>query len=405
MRKLIFLIVACTVFFTGCKDGSILPKRNEIQRLEMLRVIGLDKSEDSGLLKVTVTSKREEGGGGNSGGNGEEKPKQKAIVLTSEGKTMFSAERKFQTYTDKEIFFGHVDYYLFGEDAAKEDFTKYIDFFTRDHEMRLDSLVFIVRGEATQLIKKSSTSDYFIADRLEAISKNAGLLSLSGEMRMLKIMGELDQNDIFAFAIPSIKLIQRKEDISGIERQPKEDLEIDGYGIIKDFKLIGFLNRAIARGYNFIQNKIAAGTIDLIDKTGNSVAMEIMGNSTKIIPRVENAKVTGITIKSVFETNIDEVHSREDIFTEDILHYLEQQQSEQIIKDMEKCVEYAKENKADFLGIGKAVNLRHPIIWERIKDQWPAIFKDIPIMIKVESKINRTYDIQEPNGYRAGGKR
>ncbi len=405
MRKLIFLIVACAVFLSGCKDGSMLPKRNEIQRLEMLRVIGLDKSEDSELLKITVTSKREEGGGGNGGGNGEGKSKPKAIVLTSEGKTMFSAERKFQTYTDKEVFFGHVDYYLIGEEAAKEDLTKYIDFFTRDHEMRLDSLVFIVRGEANQVIKKSSTSDYFIADRLDAISKNASLLSLLGEMRILKIMGELDQNDIFAFAIPSIKLIQRKEAISGIENQPEEDLEIDGYGIIKDFKLIGFLNRTIARGYNFIQNEVEAGTIDIIDKTGKSVAMEILGNSTKIIPRVENGKVTSITIKSVFETNIDEVHSRENIFTEDILHYLEQQQSDQILKDMEKCLEYAKENSADFLGVGKAVNLKHPIIWERIKDQWPTIFKDIPIMIKVESKINRTYDIREPNGYKAGGKR
>lgn len=175
--------------------------------------------------------------------------------------------------------------------------------------------------------------------------------------------------------------------------------------IIKDLKLIDFIHRPISRGYNFIHNKVISGTIDVSDPKGNTVSMEILGSETSIVPKIEGNRLVGVNIKTRFETNINEIHSTENIFKQDTLRFLEQQQSNEIKSEMEKCVEFAKEHKTDFIGIGKKVNLKHPIIWEGLKDQWPLIFANLPVAIEVESKINRTYNIREPNGYtEEGGK-
>lgn len=283
MKKLMYIIVIL-LLFSGCSP-IFFPLPTEIDHLELVRIIALDKSDknpDEVIITIMFekstpvsgssgTGSGETGGGGTGGG---ETKGLKGTVLTAEGKTFSSAERNFQTYTDKQIFLGHADFCLIGEEAAKEDITKYLDFISRDHDVRKSSKVYIVAGKASDLVVKANSEEYFLPDRLKSMSENVKFLSVSRSINLFDCMSSLDKKNS-SLVVPTLKLIERKEDILEESKQRKQDIELVGYSIINHFKLVSFIERPISRGYNIISNSGVSGIIDVKDSSGMAVALEI----------------------------------------------------------------------------------------------------------------------------------
>lgn len=403
LSKKLAVLVLIIILLTGCTDGSFLPPRKEIGDLNIIDAIAVDKCEEPDKIKVTVTSKKQISGGGDSsegGGSGEQ-----IIVLSAQDRTILSAMRQFQTYTNNQTFWGHTNFYLIGENAAKDDITKYLDFLCRDHDFRLDSSIYITLGQAGDMFEKSNIPGFFLPDYLKGLSDKASLISETCKLRILDLMSELDENEIFGIAVPAIYLTEDIIRIKGAENQLEKDVGISGYAILKDFKLIDFLDIPNSRSYSFVTNKIKTGVIELKDQEEKNIGMDILGAKTKIVPIVKEGHLLRIDIKTKKETNINEVQTRRNIFQDETLCFLEQQQSEIIKKGIEECVQKAKDLNADFLGIGKAVKYRHPVLWSRMEYEWNEIFPQLDVSVTVESHINRTYDIRESNGYKDGEKR
>ena len=171
-RFALLFVVFSMVITSGCEQ--ILPERIEITDLNIIRAIGIDKDENTpGNICVTLISKQEkkEENSEESGGTAQ---KGKAEVMIKSARTILQAERELQSHSDKRVYFGHVKFFLIGEEAAREGITKYIDFLARDHDIRLNSKVYIVEGmTAREFIEKTSTMDYFLPDLLKALGQNS----------------------------------------------------------------------------------------------------------------------------------------------------------------------------------------------------------------------------------------
>ncbi len=400
MNRIFFFFLFLFIFLTGCKDGKFLPERTEVDKLNFVRAMALDKGSIPNTIKVTITSKEEkfDAGEGNESGSGG--GHSKIIVATSEAETVFTAVRSFQSSTDKRLSFGHTDFILIGEDMAKEDISGYFDFITRDHEIRLTSLVYLVRGEASDILYMSNSSQNFLPDRLKNLSDSVELLSISSKMEIYQFEAQFDKNNIYAIAVPSLEAIEKKYISPNSDKEPSKDININGYGIIKNYKLIGFINNSMARAYNFIVNEVGSGAIDIKNKDDRLVSMEIIGSETEIIPKIEENELAGIIIKTKFYTNINEAQVRTDILAKENINFLKQQQTNKINEEMKSLLKYAKENKADFLKIGQKIMLKHPVIWDKIKNQWDEVFSTLDIDIEIESIIMRTYDLEDPGRYK-----
>ena len=406
MKKLMYIIVIL-LLFSGCSP-IFFPLPTEIDHLELVRIIALDKSDknpDEVIITIMFEKTTSDSSSGGRTGSGEtdggETKGLKGTVLTAEGKTFSSAERNFQTYTDKQIFLGHADFCLIGEEAAKEDITKYLDFISRDHDVRKSSKVYIVAGKASDLVVKANSEEYFLPDRLKSMSQNVKFLSVSRSINLFDCMSNLDKKNS-SLVVPTLKLIERKEDILEESKQRKQDIELVGYSIINHFKLVSFIERPISRGYNIISNSGVSGIIDVKDSSGMAVALEINTVNTKITPKIEGGQLVGVLIITELNTSINEIQSRENVFKKDILSFLEQQASDIIKSEMEAVVKAAQQNNADILSLSESVNMNHPIIWNRIKDNWDSIFPTLKIEVIVNSKIARTYDMREPSGSMEG---
>lgn len=217
MRKIIIgtVLMLLLANLTGCKN-SVLPQRKEIDDLQLVQVVGIDKLEDSIYnCMVTIASKNleteggQDGSGNTAGDTGSSKAQ--ALILTSEGKTIFDAVRKIQTHSNKTIFWGHCEYYLIGEDAARDNISKYIDFFTRDHELRIDFKVYIVKGSTAVSIIKSIFSLSEVKPLISPVTIFAFVFSLylahnRFELENIVVPG----NIIFGYIFPLITLIVGK---------------------------------------------------------------------------------------------------------------------------------------------------------------------------------------------------
>ena len=238
-KRLLLLIISITLGLCGCKLSTYLPRRAEIDRLEFIRIIGIDKgSKDSEDIKITMLylpheEESKEQSQGNSGGQAGQQANVSTMV--SEGKTISEAIKKAQMESSREIFLGHVFGVIIGDEAAKEDLNKYMDFISRGIEFRLNNNMYIAKGmDAGELIMKSSQSEDFLSDIVEHFSKNYNITSTSGNKKLIELMGELDDKNK-GVVIPAIALIEKKGEAPQGEAKDKEESSSKA-GRIWDYK-------------------------------------------------------------------------------------------------------------------------------------------------------------------------
>lgn len=391
IRKIVVPIFILLSFsLSGCK--SLLPRGTEIEKFDAINIVGFDMSEDDpSQIEVTFITKVEKSADGGSSVN--------IKTISESAPTIFEAQRKLRAKEEKITFLGYVDYVLIGEKAAKEDFTKYFDFFTRDHETRLSPKVFIVKDcSAKELMTTTSSTKIFITDRLTNIISGAKILGNSGEVKIIDAMGMLDNSKTSAAILPAIKCeMPKNQERTG--ENTEQVISAAGFAIIKDFKLVGYFDENAALGYNLLTNKADSFPISVKDYTGEYVGLELISSKTEVEAKFNGDELEGVTYKTSIISTVPEQQSRENIYTKDGIDDLCSKQSEYVKSLMEDAIGISKKHKKDCLDLAGKIRMQHPYKWEKIKDQWNEIFPKLAINVVVESKIARTYEISLPNGY------
>ena len=384
------LILGCVL--TGCGSSRILPVRREINEIELVRVLGLDQgNENVSNIRITASidklggtteseaSSKGEGGGGGAGN---------VVVMSREASTVANGMNEMQFGVDYTIFWGHMGFIIFGEDAAQEGIAKYIDALARNNELRLNSNVFVAEGiSAEELMNKTKESDSVLADQLQALVTSAEALSTGAPVDLLGLLNMLD-NPYTAGVVPTLAVE---------EEDGKPVAVIKGYGVIKDDKLVDIIDTPDSYGVAILRNRMNEHIVEVELEDGNRVALELLESACKVRPVFEGEELKEIVFEVHFTTNVTEIQSQTQ-FTEDLLSELAKLQSDQVKGQLEALIARAQGLKADFLGAGQALEAQHPLRWRNMKDNWNEIFGEIPIRVEIESKVNRTYNIREPNG-------
>ncbi len=394
-KKFFCFITTILVLMTqvGCNINFI--GRTEIKRIEFIRAVGVDKSPNNDKqVRLTIATQSMKA----SGGSGQQKESE---ILFAEGDTVFDAVRSFWGHMDKRPFWGHLEYVIIGEEAAREGLYKYIDFFSRDPEVRLNLKVFIVHGgNAQEIIKQVNVQDKFIFDRLEGVIENQWGQSISVPVKLIEVMYILD-NEYLSLYLPCIRLGTYTEYEN--EKTEKKDLVLGGFGIFKGDKLADYIDDEMGRGLNWLRNAINSGVIVVKSPKANNISLEIIDSKTKFYPQIVNGKLK-VNIKVKASSNIAEISSTENIFTGEVIEYLEKQQAQLIKEEIESVIKYGQKEGLEFFGTLYAVQHKYPIKWEEFYSKsWMEIYPDIKYSVVVESKINRTYNIREPRFNEAGG--
>jgi spore germination protein KC len=393
LKKLLASVMICMMaaVLTGCE--GLITAREDVENLDFIKVAGIDKKENK--VRITAASKAAKGGG--EGGPPEVEPN----ILISEGNTLLNAVRLQHTISNKRPFWGMTEHIIIGEDGAKYGLRSLTDFFMRDHESRLNMRVFVARGEsAEKIIKGSANSKYFIGDRLESLEKRRGGYSMSTQVNLHELSRMLDSKTSSPY-LPCIQVV------SGVEQlgtKSDNNIMLIGLAVFKDDKLLYYLDGNETRGFNFIKGDVESGVIPVKDPAGQEISLEIITTGREIKTYI-NDGIPSVDMTIKMTTNIDEQWSAEDIYDEKTLNFLNSEQSEAIKSEVLNVIKKAQERNTDIFGLGDAIYHQHPGKWKDIEDKWEELFPKMKINVNVESKINRTYDIKEPNQYEKKGKK
>lgn len=392
MRRFIILIIAVITLLstTGCKNyiqGNI-----EINNLEFVQVIAIDKAEDKeDFVKLTITEVNMQ-----AGGDSEQKT---SATVCSEAKTVSEAIANYQSYLDKKPFYGHLDFILIGEEAAKSGILKYLDFFSRDHEIRLNSNVIIVKGStAEDVLKTTNKKNMFVHDRLSYLYESLGGQPVVTPVDLVEVMYILDSK-VLSLYVPTIQLVKKTY---SIDEQNALNMELSGFAVFNEDKLAYFLDEKQSRGLVWLQDKVISGIVQVESQDGNPISLEIIEAKVKKVPKIIDGHLQ-ITVKVEMGTNIAEMAAPNDIFNEQALGYLNMLQEQKIKEEIESTLSLAQERKMDFFSTGSIVMHKYPILWQdQFEENWKEIFPEIEFKVEVKGKIYRTYNIKQPNRYNVG---
>jgi spore germination protein KC len=386
MKKILKLSILFILFFLLTSCSQLMSNRSEIDRIFNTRIIAIDKLAENKVL-YTITTKTAVSGSQDKQGSSTS-----SEILVSEGVTVFEAARNMAAYAYKRPHYGHTEFIIFGEDTAKDGILQHLDFISRNQEFRYNAKIYIVQGDsANSFIKKVATGNTFLADRLAIIEDNSFALSKSGKVTLAEALFIFSKDNVSTF-LPVLFIVPSKsgEDAA----KGAYDINLKSYAIFKGDKLYAFLDEELSRGVNWVKNRIQSSTILVYAPDKKEVSMDIIQSKTSIKPYLdENGLQCTISIK--FNTNIAETLSKEDIFNKKGLDYLKQQQENQVKKEVEKIISYAQEKDMDIFGLVSNFSIKYPMMKNELRENWPKLFPEIKFNVEVDSKINRTYLINE----------
>ncbi len=394
-KSLIFIVIPITMLLlSGCKLSFL--GRSEIKDIEFIRAIGVDKcTEKDDQVRLTIATQRiqsESNGGGSV---------KKSNIIISEGRTVFEAVRNFWNHMDKRPFWGHVEYVLIGEEAAKSGLLKYLDLFSRDPEIRLNFKVFVTKGStAEEVMSYGGSENRFIFDQLKGIIENQPGQSIINAVDLVEVMYILDKEYLCLY-LPCVEL-QKKTKPN--PQDDTKDIAMSGFALFLIDNLAEYLDKEMSRGLNWLRNKIKSGVIVVKSPNDNNISLEIIESNVKLKPIISNDNLT-VEVNGYISVNIAEIRTSEDVFTEETLRFLEKELEKTVRNEIEAVIHFGQEKSMDFFGTGDAVFMKYPIKWEDVYERkWKTVFPEILFSVNITPVITGTYNISQPVRIEAGEK-
>lgn len=417
-NKLRVILIILLVFVLIQWNKKLMPNRLEITDLELVRVIGLDNETKSNAQITFVRNKlnpsKSSSGddsqkgltGSSENSSSDTQTKQdSSLAITIVGKTFNEIFRKAQTYTEKKIPGGHIDYFLIGEKTATTDIIETTDFIAGDSELRYSGRVYIIKGScAKDFLNKTVGLDYKLADKLDNMEIEAKEMSYVSKFDFTDLLKAITKEEKICL-VPTIELISLDNDVdlkktesdnSGVQSDSntdKNDMNIDfdfsGYGVLKDKKIVKFLTAKQSLACNIIMNKFNSTIINIPKDEDEIVALGIKSSNTNIKFEFDGDDLKKVIINNQFLSEFEEATPN----MLDSIEYLEKAQSNIIKAELEDILQVSKDMKIDFLQISDCLKSKHPYKYEKIKDNWNNIWGNVDVEVNVESKIRRAYDV------------
>ena len=407
-NKIKILLVILFIFAIATGDEQILPAKRELSDLEITRVLGLDEMPESNniVLSVLRDSANAVGGSGENGTEQGSKQDDQEELISVTAPSFNTGVSILQNYTDKQFLGGHVKFALIGESMAKNQLKRAIDFLGRDNEIRLRTNFYIVKGMgAKDFLKEAGGDKYLISEKLNNIGGENNDLATTFEVTLTDVM-KLIVEDESSGVIPVVKIINsgqpfyRDYTIESSHKTGEDyDFVIDGYAIIKNSKLVGYLDLGTARGYNYLENKLKEGMVEVeVEPDVEKVVLSINNMSTRTNFDYEGEELKTVNFDIEVNSDMIEVNSDKSILSEEMIAILENKQSEVMEGEINGMLKITQELNTDILDIAQKVKLSHPYRWQKIQDKWNEIYPNLQFNVNVQAEIQRTYDIIESRG-------
>ncbi|WP_040949057.1 Ger(x)C family spore germination protein [Gorillibacterium massiliense] len=326
------------------------------------------------------------------------------ILYSEKASTIFEAIRKMSTKVSRRIYVAHLRLIVFSEEVARDGLKAPLDLLFRDHEVRPDFFITIVRGKhkARDVMGFVAPTEVLPAmDMYKSlkVSEAAWAPTVAVNVKdFLEMLVKEGQDPILTGMtfIGDLKKGLRKSNVA----QPLSIAEYKymGIGVMEQDRLVGWLNEDESKVYNYITNNITSTIGKVKCPHGeHEIALEITHAHVKMVPSIKDDKPS-MKLKVTIDANVGEAGCNIDLSKEATLVELQEAGKEVVRKLFTGSIRKVQKYGPDIFGFGEAFHRKYPSTWHKWKDTWQERFKTMPVEIETDYHIRYIGRIIDPFG-------
>ncbi len=381
--KISFLFIIIT-FITGCWNYR------ELNKLSIISAIGVDIEGEYYIVSADIVNSKNVASNSQSSTSSQESP---TTLYKIKAKTMKEALNNLVFEVPNQLYTGHLNLLVIGEEVAKKGLYDILDYFIADIEVRkIFPTIVIENGKAIDALKIILPLNTITAENIrKSLEADAELTSYLSNIKFDEILNCLYMEGRH-MTISSVKIVGSPEEGKNIESIsstiPKASLKVTGSAIFKEDKLVGYLHDLDSLGYNTLRGLSKTTAIQYpCDNEDNYGVVVIDNFKAKVKATIRNNKpifeivVNGKASTTEFNCKIDLKDP------EKAIKNVEKMLNNEIKKILSNTLtKLQKELKSDVIGFGEKLYKEHYKYWQKVKDDWDE--KVFPtVEYKIESKV------------------
>jgi len=390
-RLLIIYIIIFALPLSGCK--SIYNNYKEIEQLLVIQTMGLDAQGGGVLLSLASAA----------GSNGSS-PRR----LQSGGESITTAMERIYNYSyEEQLFLSHVGQLIIGEDAAEQGIDDYLAYISRTPAMRLDMPIFVVReGNALDAIMQVGDGKRGISEILETVEVSSLRRGDSGIYTAADVLRDsMRWGSALICALECSSSSETPESGSGQSTQessaqqseiPQLTAAANGFAVIRNGKLCRYLSREQAIAVGFLRNDVGISDVQVRDRHGDLVVLEIDGGKSRIKP-VWSApgELKALDVQTDVQASVIEISGGGELGNAEYTDHLTAQLEALISDYVKQTLQASKDLKADFLGLASAVESSNCEYFRLLGRSFPDLLPELELTVSVRGHLRHTNDMRD----------
>lgn len=255
------------------------------------------------------------------------------------GASIYDALGEIVLSSPKELYLGHMEVVVLGEELLKQkDPLEYLDFFMRDSSAEKDAVVIVAKeNKAKNILKVITPLETIPSQNLKASLFNSANLSGTTNIITLdelvsNLMDKGKESVLPAVILTgSVKKGESQDNIK--DSDPDVRIIFDNLAVLKNSKLIGYLNENESFGYNIVSADAKNTYVKIKCDDENFATLEITSLKTNEEISFKNKK-PNVTINTSAKTNITEYNCKMNFINDDELINDIQKKAEKRIKHL-----------------------------------------------------------------------
>lgn len=379
IKRLLAALFSISVFISMSGCNGISNNYREIDSLQLIQTLGIDRDGDAVVLTVSTGQGLED---------------QPSVAISRRGETVASAIGEIQNYSSKEdLFFAHARFVVLGEAAAEKLLPEFLDYMARSAKLKMDMTLFVVSASnAKGLLTLDGKKGYNATEGLASIEMVARRYGIAYPFTGIDVISSLSEyGSALICAITPVQLEGSvfTEDGGSITSAPA------GYAIIKDGTLCAYLDTECSRGATILMNKPGYGSIALELKEGAYVTVYTEKSSSDYTAHWgDDGSLEKLSVEVKLSCGLVEVSDKLNCGEDELLSAISKTMEEKLLKDISAVLYASKELESDFLGLKGILRSKYPKEMSHLNADFPSLLPDVDMDVSVSCDITRNYDFE-----------
>lgn len=384
-KGIIASVLLICILFTGCWD------KVEIDKRSFISTIGIDAGEDIGneeeLKKLKEDKSNNEldlkrihityGAPDISKLGPQKSATSKDNYITTDAISMEDALEKASSKISRNINYGHIKLLVLSSELLEhpEVFREITDYLQRQSSLNKMMYVVIAEGKAEEYVKfkpvMEQNIETYISGLIDSSNRNSTILPVTLNEMLIRLSE--NGNAI----IPSLKYEKDKNEIS-----------LTGLGIIKEYKIKGFLSQDQTSVIEMLRGKLEGGKKSVYIE-GHPIDISVERVKRKITMKNEGSNLK-FNIDIFLEGQIKGYYNGGKQLTSTYLNSIEEDFNKSIKDECEEVVKITQKTfMVDPVGFREVVEKYHNTLWKEKESNWAKVYENANINVNVHTKIRR----------------